>query len=60
AFIMDQNTPRSANFCDYQVTVDAIEHKMKPVLTLWSALPEAVASEVKTTKGSLAQKLGCR
>ncbi|WP_257903434.1 hypothetical protein, partial [Salmonella enterica] len=24
------------------------------------ALPEAVASEVKTTKGSLAQKLGCR
>lgn len=60
AFIMDQNTPRSANFCDYQVTVDAIEHKTKPVLTLWSALPEAVASEVKTTKGSLAQKLGCR
>ncbi|ECD1698866.1 DNA/RNA non-specific endonuclease, partial [Salmonella enterica subsp. enterica serovar Goldcoast] len=30
------------------------------VLTLWSALPEAVAREVKTTKGSLAQKLGCR
>ncbi|EDA9107946.1 DNA/RNA non-specific endonuclease [Salmonella enterica subsp. enterica serovar Gdansk] len=60
AFIMDQNTPRSANFCDYQVTVEAIEHKTKPVLTLWSALPEAVASEVKTTKGSLAQKLGCR
>ncbi|HAO7099903.1 TPA: DNA/RNA non-specific endonuclease, partial [Salmonella enterica subsp. enterica serovar Heidelberg] len=52
--------PRSANFCDYQVTVEAIEHKTKPVLTLWSALPEAVASEVKTTKGSLAQKLGCR
>lgn len=48
AFIMDQNTPRSANFCDYQVTVEAIEHKTKPVLTLWSALPEAVASEVKT------------
>lgn len=60
AFIMDQNMPRSANFCDYQVTVEAIEHKTKPVLTLWSALPEAVASEVKTTKGSLAQKLGCR
>ncbi|ASD99106.1 endonuclease [Salmonella enterica subsp. enterica serovar Onderstepoort str. SA20060086] len=47
-------------FLRHQVTVEAIEHKTKPVLTLWSALPEAVASEVKTTKGSLAQKLGCR
>ncbi|EGA39355.1 DNA/RNA non-specific endonuclease, partial [Salmonella enterica subsp. enterica serovar Montevideo str. IA_2010008283] len=27
AFIMDQNTPRSAIFVDYQVTVEAIEHK---------------------------------
>ncbi|ECG8588993.1 DNA/RNA non-specific endonuclease [Salmonella enterica subsp. salamae] len=60
AFIMDQNTPRSGNFCDYQVTVQAIEGKTKPALTLWSTLPEKVASVVKTTKGRLAQKLGCR
>lgn len=60
AFIMDQNTPRSANFCDYQVTVEAIEHKTKPLLTLWSDLPETVARVVKTTTGNLAQKLGCR
>ncbi len=39
--------------CDYRVTVEAIEHKTKPVLTLWSACLEAVASEVKTTKGKV-------
>ncbi len=50
---------RSANFCDYQVTVEAIEHKRSQSDAV-VCLPEAVASEVKTIKGSLAQKLGCR
>lgn len=39
--------------------MDSIEYKTKPVLMLWSDLSEAVASEVKTTKGKLEQKLGC-
>ncbi|MEQ9770902.1 DNA/RNA non-specific endonuclease [Pectobacterium jejuense] len=57
AFIMDQNTPRAANFCNFQVTVSQIEQKTG--LTIWSALPANVASTIKSQKGSLGSDLGC-
>ncbi|SDB35882.1 DNA/RNA non-specific endonuclease [Pseudomonas sp. NFACC13-1] len=57
AFIMEQSTPRSANFCDFQVTVDEIEERSG--LTLWSALPQDVQTELKAKKGQLSQKIGC-
>ncbi|MEQ9941073.1 DNA/RNA non-specific endonuclease [Pectobacterium aroidearum] len=57
AFIMDQNTPRNANFCNFQVTVSQIEQKTG--LNIWSALPANVASTIKAQKGSLGSDLGC-
>lgn len=57
AFIMDQNTPRNANFCNFQVTVSQIEQKTG--LTIWSALPVNVANTIKSQKGALASDLGC-
>ncbi|WP_339098643.1 DNA/RNA non-specific endonuclease [Pectobacterium brasiliense] len=57
AFIMDQDTPRAANFCNFQVTVSQIEQKTG--LTIWSSLPANVASTIKSQKGALASDLGC-
>lgn len=59
AFLMDQSTPGNASFCDYQVTVDAIEHRTHPALTFWSALPDDIARRVKLHKGTLAREMGC-
>ncbi|EOX2600896.1 DNA/RNA non-specific endonuclease [Yersinia enterocolitica] len=59
AFIMDQNISKSANFCDYQVTVDAIEDKTNPKLNIWSALPVELAITIKSQQGTLAQEMGC-
>ncbi|CNE94429.1 DNA/RNA non-specific endonuclease [Yersinia enterocolitica] len=59
AFLMDQNTAKSANFCDYQVNVDTIEAKTNPQLTIWSNLPADVAQIIKSQKGTLAQTIGC-
>ncbi|MBI0554534.1 DNA/RNA non-specific endonuclease [Pectobacterium parmentieri] len=60
AFQMNQDTPKSANFCDYQVTVDSIEQKTNPKLNIWSALPANIAAIVKSQKGTLAKnKFGC-
>lgn len=59
AFLMDQTTPKSANFCDYQVTVDLIESKTHPKLTIWSSLPANVSALIKATKGTLANEMGC-
>ncbi|QHB33375.1 DNA/RNA non-specific endonuclease [Yersinia canariae] len=59
AFLMDQDTPRSANFCDYQVTVDTIEAKTNPQLTIWPNLPADVAQIIKSRKGTLAKTIGC-
>ncbi|PWC10533.1 endonuclease [Brenneria corticis] len=60
AFLMDQSTPRNADFCSYQVTVDSIEQKTNPRLTVWSDLPANIAAIVKSQKGTLAQnKFGC-
>lgn len=57
AFIMNQDTPRSANFCNFQVTVSQIEQKTG--LTIWSSLPANVANSIKSQNGALASDLGC-
>ncbi|MCI0997078.1 DNA/RNA non-specific endonuclease [Pseudomonas corrugata] len=57
AFIMEQDTPRSANFCDFQVTVNEIERRSG--LTLWSGLPQELQPKLKSEKGRLSQKIGC-
>ena len=57
AFIMEQSTPRSANFCDFQVTVNEIEERSR--LTLWSGLPQDVQANLKSKRGQLPQKIGC-
>lgn len=57
AFIMEQSTPRSASFCDFQVTVEEIEERSG--LTLWSNLPEDVQADLKSKRGQLAPKIGC-
>ncbi|MBQ4768317.1 endonuclease [Pectobacterium versatile] len=60
AFLMNQDTPKTANFCNYQVTVDSIEQKTNPKLSIWSALPANIAAIVKSQKGTLAKnKFGC-
>ncbi|MHA6788145.1 DNA/RNA non-specific endonuclease [Pseudomonas bijieensis] len=57
AFIMEQNTPRSASFCDFQVTVEEIEERSG--LTLWGNLPQDVQADLKSKRGQLAPKIGC-
>jgi len=57
AFVMEQNTPRKANFCNYQVTVAEIEERSG--LTLWSNLPDNVQAALKSRKGGLSQRIGC-
>ncbi|PWD58756.1 DNA/RNA non-specific endonuclease [Pectobacterium parmentieri] len=60
AFLMEQSTPRGANFCDYQVTVDSIEKRTNPKLKIWSNLPANISAIVKSQKGTLAKnKFGC-
>ncbi|UXD25294.1 Nuclease precursor [Yersinia enterocolitica] len=59
AFLMEQGIPRSARFCDYQVTVDVIEEKTNPKLKIWSDLPEDIANTIKSEQGTLAKEIGC-
>lgn len=59
AFLLDQATPKSASFCDYQVTVEEIERRTHPALSFWSALPAGIARRLKSRKGSLAKEMGC-
>jgi endonuclease G len=61
AFLMNQSVSRTANFCDYQVTVEQIEAKTNPHLNIWSSLPSDIAIEVKAMKGTLAKdSMGCQ
>ena len=57
AFVMEQGTPRTASFCDYQVTVAEIEERSG--LTLWGGLPEHVQRRLKTRSGGLPSRMGC-
>ncbi|WP_437613139.1 DNA/RNA non-specific endonuclease [Erwinia sp. V71] len=59
AFLLDQNTVKSASFCESQVTVATIEAKTAPHLVIWPALPAAIAQRIKAQKGTLAAALGC-
>ncbi|QZN94334.1 DNA/RNA non-specific endonuclease [Symbiopectobacterium purcellii] len=59
AFIMDQDTPRAANICHYQVTINEIEAKTKPHLNIWPSLPKEVATKLKSRKGTLAKAMRC-
>ncbi len=52
--------PKSASFCDYQVTVEEIERRTHPALSFWSALPAGIARSLKSRKGSLAKEMGAR
>ncbi|PXW19002.1 DNA/RNA non-specific endonuclease [Pantoea sp. JKS000250] len=59
AFLMDQETPRASNFCDYEVTVSEIELRTTPHLKVWSGIPEDVAKQIKSEKGALGPDIGC-
>lgn len=58
AFIMEQNTPRSVDFCQYQVTVKEIEQRTG--LIIWSGLPENIQQAIKLKPGNLVEKMDCR
>lgn len=58
SFVMNQDTPRDANFCAYQVTVAQIEERSG--LTFWSRLPQAVQESVKSRLGQLPSRIGCK
>ncbi|MGY2172861.1 DNA/RNA non-specific endonuclease [Pseudomonas gingeri] len=57
AFIMDQDTPRPANFCNYQVTVDEIEQRSG--LKVWTTLPADDQAALKPVRGQLVKDIGC-
>ncbi|MDI3206668.1 DNA/RNA non-specific endonuclease [Pseudomonas shahriarae] len=57
SFVMNQETPRNANFCSYQVTVDQIEERSG--LTFWGDLPLPVQNTLKSRQGQLAGRIGC-
>ncbi|MFC6340275.1 endonuclease [Pseudomonas sp. CCM 7891] len=58
SFVMNQETPRSASFCDYQVTVAQIEERSG--LTFWSDLPQQVQAALKSKQGQLPGRIGCK
>ena len=57
SFVLDQDSPRQANFCDYQVTVSDIEKRSG--LTIWTDLPAEVQAVLKSTQGQLLKRIGC-
>jgi DNA/RNA endonuclease G (NUC1) len=54
---MEQETPRSANFCAHRVTVDVVEKRSG--LDFFSALPNGAEEQVESGAGLLNQRLGC-
>lgn len=58
SFVMNQDTPRDANFCAYQVTVAQIEERSG--LTFWSRLPQPVQESLKSRLGQLPSRIGCK
>jgi endonuclease G len=58
SFVMNQDTPRNANFCAYQVTVAQIEERSG--LTFWSHLPQPVQDALKSRQGQLPSRIGCQ
>ncbi|MFK3605336.1 endonuclease [Pseudomonas sp. AP19] len=58
SFVMNQETPKGANFCDYQVTVEHIEERSG--LTFWNQLPPSVQAALKAKQGQLPSRIGCK
>ncbi|TFF13939.1 DNA/RNA non-specific endonuclease [Pseudomonas sp. BCA14] len=58
SFVMNQETPKGAAFCDYQVTVNQIEERSG--LTFWSNLPQPVQAALKSRQGQLPARIGCK
>ncbi|SMB31099.1 Nuclease (fragment) [Serratia proteamaculans] len=58
AFLFDQNTPKSADFCQYRVTVSEIEKRTG--LIIWAGLPEDVQASLKAKPGVLPELMGCK
>ncbi|MEO8491794.1 DNA/RNA non-specific endonuclease [Pseudomonas sp.] len=58
SFVMNQETAKGANFCDYQVTVNQIEERSG--LTFWSSLPQSVQTSLKSKQGQLLARIGCK
>lgn len=58
SFVMNQETPRDANFCAYQVTVAQIEERTG--LMFWNGLPQPVQEALKSRQGLLPGRLGCK
>lgn len=58
SFVMNQESPRNANFCSYQVTVAQIEARTG--LTFWSDLPAPVQVALKSKQGQLLSRIGCK
>lgn len=57
SFLMDQDTPRTANFCDYQVTLEEVERRSG--LIMWSGLGSQEKTALRTVKGRLPTLIGC-
>ena len=57
SFLMDQNTPRFADYCEFQVTIEDIENRSG--LTIWSGLTSEVKNTLRVEKGLLPAMIGC-
>lgn len=57
AFIMHQDAPRAGNFCNYGVTLGAIEQRAK--LRLFPELTDSKRGSLRTGSEGLAPALGC-
>lgn len=57
AFLMDQETPRSANYCDHRTTVDAVEQRSG--LNFFHELSESKQSGLESGAGTLGVELRC-
>jgi endonuclease G len=58
AFIMEQNTPRQADPCDYAVTIQVIETRSH--LHFFPKLDKAEDEKIIQSKGDLLPDLGCK
>ncbi len=57
AFIMEQSTSRSSNYCTKQVTIDEVESRSG--LNIMPSLPSYKESAVEGSIGGLSKQLGC-
>jgi endonuclease G len=57
AFIMDQQTRKEANYCDFHVPVRQVEKRAE--IDVFSDLPDSVEETVESENGLLLGKLGC-